>query len=76
MKTDSRLSAYCHETRIFQMYGSDAGQPVPSLYIKGLSPLCDTGTMVLSLLMQANASSALAKIILHVFMICELKNNR
>ena len=24
------------------MYGSDAGQPVPSLYTKGLSPLCDT----------------------------------
>ena len=23
------------------MYGSDAGQPVPSLYTKGLSPLCD-----------------------------------
>ena len=29
------------ETRIFQMYGNDAGQPVPSLYTKGLSPLCD-----------------------------------
>ena len=25
------------------MYGSDAGQPVPSLYTKGLSPLCDIG---------------------------------
>ena len=24
------------------MYGSDAGQPVPSLYTKGLSPLCDS----------------------------------
>ena len=24
------------------MYGSDAGQPVPSLYTKRLSPLCDT----------------------------------
>ena len=23
------------------MYGSDAGKPVPSLYTKGLSPLCD-----------------------------------
>ena len=23
------------------MYGSDAGQPAPSLYTKGLSPLCD-----------------------------------
>ena len=23
------------------MYGSDAGQPMPSLYTKGLSPLCD-----------------------------------
>ena len=23
------------------MYGSDAGQPVQSLYTKGLSPLCD-----------------------------------
>ena len=23
------------------MYGSDAGQPVPSLYTKGLQPLCD-----------------------------------
>ena len=23
------------------MYGSDAGQPVPSLYTKGLSPLSD-----------------------------------
>ena len=30
------------ETQILQMYGSDAGQPVPSLYTKGLSPLCDT----------------------------------
>ena len=30
------------KTRIFQMYGSDAGQPVPSLYTKGLSPLCDS----------------------------------
>ena len=29
------------ETWIFRMYGSDAGQPVPSLYTKGLSPLCD-----------------------------------
>ena len=24
------------------MYGSDAGQPAPSLYAKGLLPLCDT----------------------------------
>ena len=24
------------------MYGSDAGQPMPSLYTKGLSPLCDS----------------------------------
>ena len=24
------------------MYGSDAGKPMPSLYTKGLSPLCDT----------------------------------
>ena len=23
------------------MYGSDAGQPMPSLYTKGLPPLCD-----------------------------------
>ena len=23
------------------MYGSDAGKPMPSLYTKGLSPLCD-----------------------------------
>ena len=29
------------ETRILQMYGSDAGQPPRSLYTKGLSPLCD-----------------------------------
>ena len=29
------------ETWIFQMYGSDAGQPVPSLCTKGLLPLCD-----------------------------------
>ena len=29
------------ETRILRMYGSDAGQPMPSLYTKGLSPLCD-----------------------------------
>ena len=41
MKTDSGLSAMATETQIFQMYGSDAGQPVPSLYTKGLSPLCD-----------------------------------
>ena len=26
------------------MYGSDAGQPMPSLYTKGLSPLCDNST--------------------------------
>ena len=26
------------------MYGSDAGQPMPSLYTKGLSPLCDIVT--------------------------------
>ena len=30
------------ETRIFRMYGSDAGQPPRSLYTKGLSPLCDS----------------------------------
>ena len=30
------------ETRIFRMYGSDAGQPPRSLYTKGLKPLCDT----------------------------------
>ena len=29
------------------MYGSDAGQPVPSLYTKGLSPLCDIIVMSL-----------------------------
>ena len=28
------------------MYGSDAGQPVPSLYTKGLSPLCDTSVKI------------------------------
>ena len=26
------------ETRILQMYGNDAGQPMPSLYIKGRYP--------------------------------------
>ena len=30
------------ETWIFRMYGSDAGQPAPSLYTNGLPPLCDT----------------------------------
>ena len=29
------------------MYGSGAGQPVPSLYTKGLSPLCDIASSVL-----------------------------
>ena len=42
MKTDSGLSAYCHGNADLQMYGSDAGQPPPSLYTKGLKPLCDT----------------------------------
>ena len=28
------------------MYGSDTGQPVPSLYTKGLSPLCDIRKIV------------------------------
>ena len=29
------------------MYGSNAGQPVPSLYTKGLSPLCDVNNLLL-----------------------------
>ena len=41
MKTDSGLNDYCHGNADFRMYGSDAGQPAPSLYTKGLSPLCD-----------------------------------
>ena len=32
------------------MYGSDAGQPVPSLYTKGLSPLYDIQSCILGLL--------------------------
>ena len=28
---------------IFGVYGSDAGQPAPSLYTKGIPPLCDIG---------------------------------
>ena len=44
VNTDSGLSAYCHGNMYFPNacvynYGSDAGQPAPSLYTKGL---CDT----------------------------------
>ena len=35
------------ETPIYQMYGSDAGQPAHSLYTKGLSPLYDTSVKII-----------------------------
>ena len=39
------------------MYGSDAGQPVPSLYTKGLSPLCDIYMNVQNMLLMFHMHS-------------------
>ena len=42
MKTDSGLTAYRHRDMDLPMYGDDADLSMPSLYTKGLLPLCGT----------------------------------
>ena len=53
------------------MYGSGAGQPAPSLYTKGLKPLCDTKTKIHEKALKCKPSALIfgrgrAKELLHV----------
>ena len=41
------------------MYGSDAGQHIPSLYTKGLSPLCDTIGKLYTVFIRRESDAAL-----------------
>ena len=59
------------EMQIFRMDGSDAGQPVPSLYTKGLSPLRDNTYVVACITCMAVYALYVCAYVLYSTCICK-----